>query len=270
MTTATVNPFAKTAALLTTSAIAMIEASKATDTAATPFARSALAAIIGGLSSVAMTESHVLAAFGSPRSPATGKPIRNLSGLRNIDGGVRVYQAWKDVAFIADNIDADEWLIHPDPEGETDDAKAGTPGARLARAAVVGFILNEGEGPKVLFGKGGLTAYVREAMAKHGEALAKLEGVDAEPETKGENDNAPVQTLAERAAAFMVALQAADDAAFIEAGDALGMVSDYIDTRWNALADATAPDHSVDKANGETEQEALETALSPAPGKKAA
>jgi hypothetical protein len=211
-----------------------------------------------------MTESHVLAAFGSPRSPSTGKPIKQLSGLRNIEGGARLYQAWKDIVLIVDNIDADQWLTPPDSDGETDEAKAGVPGKRVIRPAIEGFILNEGDGPKALFGAKGLTAFVKEAMTAHAEAVAKLAGVEAEAEPEASaNDNAP-QSLTDRTAALMVALQAADDAAFIDASEALAALSDYIDTRWNALADATNPDHGAAKAEGETATEAEQAALAPA------
>jgi hypothetical protein len=233
--TDTINLFAKPAGALAANAVAFIAASGAADTASTPYARSALATVIGGLASFAMVESVLIAAMGSPKSPATGKPIAKASGLRDFPGGARVYQAHKAIAFVLDNIDADAILDASNPE-------AVVPGAAAIRPLVEGFILETGD-VKALFGKSGLEGKVKAAMADHAKAVATLHGVvetPAETETNA-NDNAAPQTLAERAAVLLVALRAASDAEFTDAQTALAMVSDYIDTRWNDIADATAP-----------------------------
>lgn len=243
MTTKALNIYAPIAANLAASAISLIETSRATDAASTPFARNAFAAIVGGLSSLAMTASLVIASAGSPKG-ANGKVIKNVSGLRNVEGGTRVYQAWKEIELIASNIDADEWLVMPDPDAETDDGKAGQPGARVIRPAVVAFILNDADAAhKALFGKTGIASFVRDAMTEHGKALAALHGVEADESDKeeGKEGDTP-QTLSERVASMLVALQASDDAAFVEASTALASLSDYIDSRWAAIADATAPE----------------------------
>lgn len=239
MTTRTVNPLAPVAGKLTANTLAFVTASREADSASTPFARSALAAIIGGLSSLAMTESHIVAAFGSPLSPSTGKPVKGISGLRNFEGGARLYQAWKGVTLIIENIDADAYLVAP---GTSEDAPEGVAGLALIRKAVVAFVLNEGD-IKSLFGAKGIIAFVKDSMEQHAQAVAKLAGVEPEeaPASEGDNDNAP-QSLSDRSAAMLVALQAASDSDFFDASEALAALSDYIDTRWRQIADATAPD----------------------------
>lgn len=247
----TVNVYAPVASNLASTAVAFIDANKAADSASTPFARSSLAAIIGGLSSVAMTEALVIAAMGSPKSPSTGKPIKKVSGLRDFDGGARLYQAWKDIVFITENIDADapkEVVPAVEAEGDTEAVPAVVIGNGAIRSAVVSFILNEGD-VKALFGKTGLTAKVKALMAEHAEAELKAHGIEAEGDTEaaegdteGKAEGDKPQSLAERVAAMLVALQAADDSAFIDNQTALAALSDYIDSRWDAIADATAPE----------------------------
>lgn len=239
-----VNPFAPVAGKLGETTASFIDASRSADTASTPFSRSLLATLVGGVATVAMSEMLVIASFGSPKSPSTGKPVKNVSGLRNFEGGARLYQAWKDVLFIVENIDADEYLIVP---GTDADKPEGEAGKAAIRPLVTAFILGEGD-VKALFGAKGLTARVKALMAEHGEAIARLNGI--EPEAKegeegGANDNGAPQSLSDRATALLVALKDADDGAFIEAQSVLAVLADYIETRWNDVAEATAPADGV-------------------------
>lgn len=236
MTATIVNPLAPVAGRLAPSTVAFIAANREADTASTPFARSLLAALVGGLSSVAMAESLVIASFGAPKSPSTGKPVKNVSGLRNFEGGARLYQAWKDALLVFENIDSDAYLVAPGTDEEQPD---GVAGANAIRPLVTAFILSEGD-VTALFGAKGLTARVKALMADHAAAIAKLNGVepetDADADKSSDNDNA-VQSLSDRAAAMLVALRDASDEAFTDAQTALSALSDYIDTRWNAIAD---------------------------------
>lgn len=54
---------------------------------ATPMARSILAALMVGATSVDGVTAAVIASFGNPKSSKTGKPVSNLSGLREFVGG---------------------------------------------------------------------------------------------------------------------------------------------------------------------------------------
>ena len=242
--TATVNLFAAPASTLAASTVAFIDANKGADSASTPFARSTLATIVGGIASASMVESIVIAAMGAPKSPKTGKPIAKVSGLRDFDGGARLYQAWKDIAFIVDNIDADAWVVAPADTDVPLLPTIGLPGANAIRPLVEGFILNASDAPKALFGATGLTHAVKAAMAEHSKAIALHAGVapvaDATPaDADATKDDAPATVdVSGMAGAMLVALRSLDDAAFIDAKDALAMLSDYIDARWNAIADA--------------------------------
>jgi hypothetical protein len=249
MTTQNVNIYQPIATALVANTAAFIDANRVADNASTPFARSLLASVVGGLSSLAMAETLVIAAMGSPKSPATGKPVASVSGLRDFDGGARLYQAWKAVDYILSNIDADAPFSVPVPEGAPEGTEPLTVGEGLIRKAVVAFILNEGD-VKALFGRTGIHAKVKALMAEHAKALATAMGVEQEEDEKADesaNDNSAPQSLTDRATAMLVALQSADDTAFFDAQTALAALSDYIDTRWNAIADATAP-------TGEAEQ----------------
>lgn len=243
MTTQTVNIFAPIANGLAANAIAFKDASKAADNASTPFARSVLAAIVGGVSTLAFAESVVIGAFGSPSSPRTGKPIAKVSGLRDVDGGARVYQAWKDVAFIVDNLDTDA------PRDVTVPGDAGatvTVGSGDIRKAVVAFILSDGD-TKALFGATGLTAKVKALIAENGKAIAEAMGVQQEtPQDKGSDkgtsqDAAP-QSLTDRLNALLVALNAASDEELTEALPSLAAVADWIDARTSPVAEPEAQD----------------------------
>lgn len=238
--TVEVNPFRSTANDIAPATVAFIAANKASDGASTPFARSTLAAIVGGLSTADMVESLVIAAFGSPKSEKTSKPIAKVSGLRDLEGGARLYQAWKDVSFIAANLDADA----PVTIGEGDAATI--VGAGEVRKIVTAFILQDDGAPKALFGSTGVTARVKEAMKAHNVEVMKAHGVspeadasDAKSEGEGEGDaNATRQPITDRINAMMVALRDMSDAEFEGAWEALATMADYVDQRGNAISDA--------------------------------
>jgi len=246
MTTA-INLFAKPAATLATDALALKGAGIAASGASTTFARSVLATVLGGLSSLDMVASVVIAAMGAPKSPKTGKPIAKVSGLRDFEGGDAIYNAWKRVAFILDNIDADASDVAP----ATDDAPA-IKGANTIRSTVTAFILKEAGAPTALFGSTGVHAFVVSAMTAHAEAIALHNGVDNSEQKEGEQkegeQEAPV-TLADRIALFMVALGAASDETVLTSANELEALMDAIVDRNNAaianLADATPELESI-------------------------
>lgn len=243
--TQTVNLFAPIANTLAANAIAFKDASKAADNASTPFARSVLAAIVGGVSTLAFAESVVIGAFGSPLSPATGKPVNKVSGLRNVEGGSRVYQAWKDVAYIVDNLDTDAAKEVTGPTGPV------SVGNGAIRAAVIAFILSDAGAKTALFGATGLTAHVKALIAEHGKDVATAMGVQQETPNKGEENKgeaAPTQSLTDRVNALIVALNEADDAAWGEALVSLSALSDLIDARTSIAMDEVEPKEEMAEA----------------------
>ena len=248
MTDNVVSPFAAPATALAANTVAFVDANRASDAASTPFARSVLASVVGGLSSLAMVDMLIIAAMGSPKSPATGKPIAKVSGLRDFDGGARLYQAYKVVVSVLENIDADAPVTIG--EGEA----AVTVGEGLIRKAVVGFILGEADAPKALFGKSGLDGTVKGIMAEHAKATLAAMGVepeaDADADAKPADANAPM-SIADRLAATLVAIKAMSDEEFFDNQQALAALSDFIDARWDAIAAATAP------VEGESQPEAI-------------
>ena len=230
MSVQAVNPFQPAASTVAASTVAFIEANRSADKASTPFARSTLAAVVGGLSSLSMVESLVIAAFGSPKGK-NGKPVAKVSGLRDFDGGARLYQAWKAVAFIVDNLDADA------PTEQTRGEETATIGEGAIRAAVTAFILQDDGAATALFGATGIAAKVKALMADHAKAIADFHGIVAEGEGEGEGEgdksDAPAgrQSLTDRANAMLLALREASDADVAEALDALAILADYIDQR---------------------------------------
>lgn len=238
--TATANLFAAPANRFAASAVAFIEGAKASATLATPFSRSLLAALVGQVSSVAMLESMVLSAAGSPRSPKTGKVIAKISGLRDaIEAGDAIRKAWESAIFVFDNIDADAWLTVPSPADETE----GVPGAGAIRPMVEAFIL-EADGAEKAIGtkSSGLLGKVHAAIRTHTDAVALLHNVEPEKsETDISEANGDVKTIkahGEAIAAMLVRLRSMTDDEFRADQDALAMLSDYIDSRWNDIAKA--------------------------------
>jgi hypothetical protein len=237
------NSFATVSATLGSSVVAFIEGSRDADAKATPFGRSFLAATVSGLYTVSLAETLVIASFGAPKSPATGKPIATVSGLRTFNGGASVYQAWKALVRINDNIDADSVLV-----AATDDTPA-TPGACAIRKLVEGFILETDGAPKALFGPYGLVKAVDEALKAHGKALAALNGVTGdEPGVDGDKPAeavVPAMSLTDRAAALLVAINAATDDELLAAYDAIDAIVTAMDARIAADAAPANDDDTV-------------------------
>jgi len=237
--TATANIFAAPANRFAANAVAFIEGAKASATLATPFARSLLAALVGGSASPSMLESMVLSAAGSPRSPKTGKLIAKVSGLRDaIEAGDAIRKAWENTLFVFDNIDADAWLVAPTDED------AGQPGAAAIRPMVEAFIL-ESEGAEKALGTphAGLRGKVQAAIRAHTDAIALLHNVEPEKAEgdapEGDAPEAPVASNpVDMVNAMLVRLRSMSDADFTAAQAELAMLSDYVDTRWNAIAEA--------------------------------
>jgi len=238
--TATANLFAAPANRFAANAVAFIEGAKASATLATPFSRSLLAALVGGTASASMLESMVLSAAGSPHSPKTGKLIAKVSGLRDaIEAGDAIRKAWENTLFVFDNIDADAWLIAPTDESE------GQPGAAAIRPLVEAFIL-ESEGAEKALGTphSGLRGKVQAAIRAHTDAIALLHNVEPEkaegetaPEAEG-GETAPAATSpVDMVNAMLVRLRSMTDADFVAAQAELAMLSDYVDSRWNAIAE---------------------------------
>lgn len=235
-----INAFAAPAMQLTTNTVAFIDANKAADNASTPFARSAISAVVGGLMSAGMVESMIVAAMGSPLSPKTGKAISKVSALRDFDGGARLYQAWKDVVVILDNLDADAATDHTIPGKDGADDTVVSIGTGAIRAAVVAFLLEEKDGATALFGAKGITATVKGLMAEHAKTVLAAYGVEAEKsdDDKGEGDKGTDANLSltDRANAFLVAMRHASDDDMNAALEAIGAVADYIDARFAVVA----------------------------------
>ncbi len=241
------NILATAAFAIDATALAFKDASKGADMAATPFARSALASLLGSaeyadlsvapLLSMGMLEARLIALFGSPNSDKTGKPISKVSGLRDIEGGTRFYQAWKDIVTLAENVDADAWIEMPTADSD------GIPGARAIRSMLIDFVL-EAEGAKsALFGRTGITAAVKLAMTDHAKAIATHNGVvEDAPADKGEaNDNGVAVSLHDRIAQFMVALSTYSAADIVANEGALQSLRDAMDDAYNAAVDAVTP-----------------------------
>lgn len=236
------NVYLASASALTASTVTFMNASVAADNAATPFARSALAAVVGSLMSASLVEATVIAAFGSPSSVKTGKPIAKASGLRDLPGGARFYQAWKDVAYIIDNIDSDQPTDHV-----INDATVSI-GTGAIRTAVVDFILEQNDGATALFGAKGITATVKALVAEYAKDVMRANGID--PEAKSEktdadkSDAAPV-SLTDMANAFLVAMRHASDDDMNAALEAIGAVADFIDARFAVVEPVAADEPAV-------------------------
>ena len=71
---------------------------------ATPMARSILAALMTGTTSADGVVAAVIASFGNPKSPKTGKPVDKLSGLRDFVGGDATRKTVESILRIHDNI----------------------------------------------------------------------------------------------------------------------------------------------------------------------
>jgi hypothetical protein len=198
----------------------------------TPFARSLLASVVSGLSTVSLLEAAVIHAFGNPKN-AKGKPIAKVSGLRDCVGGKAVYQTWKSFVSIVDCIDGDA-----PTEVEQEDGTTITVGEGLIRKAVTGFILGEADAPKTL---GALNKLITDTLKAH-YALTMPSNEEAEADNaEADADNAaPVASsslsLRERAEQLLVAFNAADATARDEAFEAIAALFEAVDADTKARA----------------------------------
>lgn len=77
---------------------------------ATPMARSILAALMTGAATHDKVVAAVIASFGEPKSPKTGKPVDKLSGLRDFVGGDATRKTVESILKAYDNIKGDAVL----------------------------------------------------------------------------------------------------------------------------------------------------------------
>jgi len=224
---------------MTSNALALRVAGESAAKAQMTFAQSTVAAVLTGVSSLAFAEASLLGVFGSPKD-AKGKAIKSASGLRDIEGGFSAYQAFRVIRFVVENMDADAPVdvTHP-TEGTVTNVGTGE-----IRTFLTAFALGESD----VRGVNGAKKRVETLIAAHAAAVAAAMGVKADGEGEGEGEgkdadkggkDAPV-SLIDTVTATLLRLQSADDAAFTEAQTALAALSDYIDSRWNAIADAEA------------------------------
>lgn len=205
----------------------------------TPFARSALAALMASTFTVSTLQATVIAAFGNPNSPnGKGKPVATVSGLRPFPGGAIVYQAWKDITNLFGDIDADA----PTTTGEGDDAV--TIGDGAIRRLVTGFVLGNDGAPRTLFA---LMAEYKAILKAHSALLvgdaSEAENDNADAMADGEPKNGEVSQLSllDRVNALLVAIAASGDDEFNEAYDALATVPAAINARIDGqVADGVA------------------------------
>lgn len=228
---------ASIALTMTSDALNLRHAGEASAKAQSAFARSTIAAVLTGVSTLAFAEAQLLGVFGSPRD-AKGKAIKSASGLRDVEGGFAAYQAFRVIRLAVDNVDADIATNVTNPN--TGDVTSVGDGS--IRSTVTAFAL--GEGVKGLHGKTGLKGLIDAAMALHAGNVAKAMGVESEGEGEGgegeggegKADSAP--TLGDAVTALLLRLQTASDGDFIAAQTALNSLSSFIDVKWSAIADA--------------------------------
>lgn len=210
---------------LAVNAVDLRTAGEAVDTAATPFSRSLLAALLTGVSR-AMTESIVVAAYGSPKG-ANGKTVKGVSGLRNVHGGQAAYQTFKTSGNLFD-ASAD-----PTPFAADGDNK-GKPVGEIIRPMLTLYAEGAKEGAKSL---NALNVAVNAILAAHAKAVAAEAGAKeaTKPEGEGGDTEAAPKSLGELAEALRALVMAATDADYAENVDALSALSDAIVTRYDAM-----------------------------------
>lgn len=203
-------------------------AAVASENKATPFARSALAALVSGLSTIDLTTAAIIHAFGNPKSPKTGKPVAKLSGLRDFTGGDAVRKTAETLFRVFENIDADK----PRPVGDEDTVV----GAGAIRPLIISFILNEADAPKSL-----------RALSEGVSALVKAFAKEEADASGADNSEAAADNATPEAPAFDVADAIAKLAVFFDnmneeqaetVGPMVAALMNTYDARVNALIDA--------------------------------
>jgi hypothetical protein len=201
----------------------------------TPFARSTLAALVSGLSTVDLVTAAVIHAFGNPNSPKTGKPVSTLSGLRPFTGGDAVRKTTETTFKLFANLDADKPRDVQNANGDTV-----TIGKGDIRKAITAFILNEKDSAKSLNALSDSVATALRAFAKED---ADAKGAD---NSEAANENATTTTeaapfdAADAIAKLTVWAAGMDEATANAMSDAMNALYQAFDARTVELAD-TAP-----------------------------
>ena len=86
-------------------------AAVAAENKATPMARSILAALMTGVASPDKVVATVIASFGNPKSPKTGKPVDKLSGLRDFVGGDATRKTVESILKAHENAKGNDALV---------------------------------------------------------------------------------------------------------------------------------------------------------------
>lgn len=213
-------------------AVELRTAGEAVDTAATPFSRSLFAALLTGVS-LPMTETIVVAAYGSPKSPATGKPVKGVSGLRAVHGGAAAYQTFKAVTVIAAAMADPTVYLGADAATYLPEGVETVTVADIIAPMVERFALADKEAHKSL---NALGLAVKAVLTAHAKAVT--EAADAPP-ASGDNDNSDSEAealpLSERLGLIMAEIAALSDEAFTDEQTGLAALSDLIVTRWEAI-----------------------------------
>lgn len=246
MTVIANNTLATVALTMTADAMTLRTAGEATGKAQIAFARSVIAASLTGVATLAFAEAQLIAVYGAPKD-SKGKAVKSASGLRDVDGGFAAYQAWRVIAYVVDNADTDAANDVTNPT--TGDVASVGDGA--IRTLLTSFALGE----TALRGLSGLKKAVEALVTAHATATAVAMGVAVEDTTDdkgkdGANDNAAPVSLHDAATAMLLRLQSATDADFETAQTALAALSDYVDARWNAIADAQNAAPVLEAVNG--------------------
>jgi hypothetical protein len=215
------------AATVNSEIVAFRSKAVSSENAATPLARSILAAMVAGVATETTVTVMVLHSFGNPKSPK-GKQLEKLSGSGDHVPGFGATR--KTIASIFDvfaNIDFDA-------PREVDEV---TVGAGDIRKAVVAFILKEEGAPKSLRAlreavKASIAAHIAATAPDNSEAVA-----EAEAAQEGGSTEAPV-SLVDRVNALSVAYQAASPEAKVAAHTALEALFAMVNADIQATGDA--------------------------------
>lgn len=156
---------------------------------ATPMARSILAALMTGVATADKVVIAVIASFGDPKSPKTGKPVDKLSGLRDFVGGEATRKTVESILKIHENIRGDDNL----------------------KALATSFILETEGAPKSLHA---LDVAVKDALrAEAAKEMAPKDGEAPAETNTGTNEVAPApsKSLADKLNALSLEIAGLSD-----------------------------------------------------------
>lgn len=184
-----------------------------TENKATPMARSILAAMLTGVATEDKVTIAVIASFGNPTSPKTGKPVAKLSGLRDFVGGDATRKTVETIVKIHANVKGHDALTK----------------------LVTSFILDAQGAPKSLRA---LDVAVKDTLKA--EAAADPANADGAAETNtGTNDDtatAPSETIADRINKLALEIAGTSDDEFQLMGDNIAALRKAIADRTDAYA----------------------------------